>query len=393
MTARYAIREIPARRRQAAWRVGLLLLLCCTLTAAMVGCRNEASNERAPVVRAQGDSVGAGAGQPDESDDEALPAEITIDKPVLDLKEVGTDSKVSGKFVFASSGRGTLKIEKTYSCCGVVIRGLEAGQEYPPGERGTVEFEWSTGSTAEPSAEKEIRLQTNDPEHKFVSLKIKADVVRRVAFTPTKLRLFLKQENAGCEDITIRSLDGKPFSISSFRCTGDTISADVDPNRTAAEYVLKPQVDVEKLKHDIRGVISINLTHPECGNVRVFYDVLPEFTITPAHLTVFDLRPGRPLRQEVWVVGNYRGDFDIESVSSQKGYAKLVEKKKVDNHYELQIEIVAPGPNGGKEASNDHGAVAASGLNRNVLAADTLEVKIKDGDTLSIPFRGFYVTQ
>ncbi len=335
-----------------------------------MGCRKEASKENAPTLQ-------AAQMQPTEpvegKADESLP-KITVENPVVDLGEIGTDSKVSGKFTFVSSGKTALKIEKTHSCCGVTIRGVTAGQEYAPGERGVLEFDYLTGSTPLSPVTRELRLQTNDPEQKFVSLTIKASIVRRVDVGPQRLRLFLKQENAGSGDITIRSLDGKPFSIVSFKSTANSISADFDPNTKAAQFVLKPKADMEKLQRNVRGVISINLTHPECSNVRVPYDVLPEFTVNPVHLMVFNLRPEQSIQREVWVLSNYHDEFEIESVSSQKGYMKLQEQKKVGDRYQLQIEITAPA----READA-------------TMAADMLEVKIKDGETLSIPFRGFYV--
>ena len=194
---------------------------------------------------------------------------------------------------------------------------------------------------------RELRLQTNDPEQNLVSLTIKATIVRRVEIRPPRgCRLFLKRENAGCSDITIRSLDGKPFSITSFKSTANAISAEFDPNATATQFVLKPKADMEKLHRNLKGQISIDLTHPECTNVRVPFDVLPEFTINPAQLMVFNLRPEQPVQREIWVLSNYREDFEIESVSSQKGIIKLLDKKKVGNRYQLQVEINSPGATG-----------------------------------------------
>lgn len=397
MTGQYAIRGVWTRRRGRNPVSSLRFLMSCVLAAALLGCQSETSKENTLGLPEGAEAVEPAETKPAEPVAEGAQPKVTVENPVLNLGDIGTDSKVSGKFTFVNAGPGVLKIVQVHSCCGVVIRGVEAGQEYAPGKSGLLEFDYVTGSTPLADVKRELRLQTNDPEQKFVSFTIKANIVRRVEVNPTRLRLFLKQENAGCGDITVRSLNGKPFSITSFRSTANSITAVFDPNASATEFVLKPQADMEKLQKNVRGVVSIDLTHPECGNVRVLYDVLPEFTINPAHMMLFNMRPGQPIQRDVWVLSNYLDEFDIESVSSQKGYVRLVEKKKADNRYQLRIEIVPPEPDGNANAatasSDGASTTSAVGQGGNTLAADMLEVKIKDGDTLSIPIRGFYATE
>lgn len=378
MIEKSGIRGMNARRRGGDSWFDLRLLLPCLLVAVLMGCRNEASVAKSPADQPASATVSVDQTQtkpaePVELKVTVLAPKITFEEPILDLGEVGTDTKRTGQFTFTNTGNAPLKILQVHSCCGVALRGVEAGQEYAPGEKGTLEFDYLTGSAPQPSVTRELRMQTNDPEQNLVTLTIKAAIVRRVEQDPQRLRLFLKRENADCGDITIRSLDGKPFSITGFKSTANAISAEFDPNATATQFVLKPKADMEKLQRNVRGQISIDLTHPECGNVRVPFDVLPEFTINPAQLMVFNLRPEQPVQREVWVLSNYREDFEIESVSSQKGIIKLLDKKKVGNRYQLKVEINPP-------ARQDE----------NTMAADMLEVKIKDGEPVSIPFRGFY---
>jgi len=299
---------------------------------------------------------------------------ITVEDPVVDLGVIGTDSTRTGEFRFKNTGSAPLKILDVHSCCGVVTRGVKAGQEYAPGQSGALEFEYQANSVPVSKVIRELRLQTNDPDQGLVSLAIKASVERRLSVEPLKLMLLLKRENADCCDITIRSLDKKPFSIAAIRSTANAIAIDFDPDAKATHFVLKPRVDMEKLQTNLKGTISIDLTHPECTNVRVLFDVLPEFTVNPVHLMIFNMRPDQPVQREVWIMNNYQEDFEIESVSSQNGRITLLETKKVGNRCQLQIEIKVP-PKAGD----------------NTIAADVLNVKIKDGETVSIPFRGFYV--
>ena len=299
---------------------------------------------------------------------------IVVEKDVCDLGEVGVDTKLTGQFKFTNTGNAPLEIVGVQGCCGVTLKGVEAGQEYAPGQSGTLEFEYQASSIPNPTMARIVYLQTNDPEHKILSLTIKAAIVRRVDYKPEILKLILKQANAGCPDITLKSLDGRPFSITDFKATAGSITAEFDPQAKATEFVLKPKADLAKLEHNMRGRVSIAVTHPECSTVDLTYDVLPEFTVSPPNIMMFGLKAGQSVQRDIWILNNYQQDFEIESVSSQKDTIKLVEKTKVDNRYQLRIEVMPPRREGG-----------------NTLVSDTLNVKIKNGQTLLIPFRGFYL--
>jgi hypothetical protein len=255
----------------------------------------------------------------------------------------------------------------------VAIKGVEAGQEYAPGQSGTLEFDYQAPAIPNPAVSRVLSLQTNDPAHSTISLTIKASVVRRIECKPESLKLILRRPNAGCPDIVLTSLDHRPFSIKELRATSDVIMAPFDSHAKATEFVLKPQVDMARLAQNMSGKISIDLTHPECTNVQLLYSVLPEFTISPPNIILFNLRAGRAVQQGISIFSNYQGGFEIESTSSQKGAAKLLECAKVANGCQLRIEITPPAQE-----------------TRNMSLSDMLQVKVKNGPTLPIPLRGFY---
>jgi hypothetical protein len=307
------------------------------------------------------------------------PAAVAVDGPRIALKEavhdfgdVGPETKHTAQFTFTSVGKAPLKIIQVKSCCGVATKGVKNGQEYAPGQSGTLELEMSTAAYPG-DLTRNLYLTTNDPDHKVVTLTLKGKIVRRVDFKPERLRLFLRQDNAGCPELKLTSLDGQPFSITGFKSTANAIKAEFDPAAKATEFTLKPKVDMEKVQRNLRGQISIDVSHPECKNVRVLYDVLPEFTINPPQIMLFNLKANQTIQREIWVLSNYQDDFEVESVTSQKGGVKLLEQKKVGNRYQLKIEAAPPAP-----------------ADERSVWGDVLEVKIKGGDTLTIPFRGFY---
>ncbi len=298
---------------------------------------------------------------------------VAVEDDTCNLGDIGLNTKHKGQFKFTNTGKAPLKISQVTACCGVVVKGVEAGQEFAPGQGGTLEFDYLAPDVPNPMLVKKLFLQTNDPNQKVVTLTIKATIVRRVICKPELLRLFLKKSNAGCPELALTSLNGKPFSITSFKATGNAITAAFDPNAKEEEYVLKPQVDMAKLEQNMRGQISIDLTHPDCNNVRVMYDTLDEFDISTPSIMMFGLKAGQPVQREFWVLNNYEESFEIESVSSLKGTIKLVEKTMTGNRCHLRVEMTPP------ERGPD-----------TTVASDTLEIKIKNNKTLTVQFRGFY---
>ncbi len=377
MVKRHAAKRTAAPGRCAQLRSAWgLLLLSVTLLALQGGCREEASTGEAPAVRAQPRKIASSSAQAEASAPQAVKAapapKIVLAKVVHDFGEIGPDTPQSARFEFKNEGTAPLKILRVRSCCGVVTRGVKAGQVYAPGKSGALELDYRASGQLG-SMTRKLYIESNDPLLGTATLIIKAAIVPRVGYEPTRLKLFTNAENAGAKDIVLTSLDGRPFSIKGFRATGNALTADFDPTVEATEIVLKPKADIERLKLNSRGRIRIDLTHPECKNVSILYDVLSEFTVDHEQIMLFNLKAGQPVQREVWVLSNYQEEFEIDSVSSQKGTAKLVDQQKVDSRYRLKFEITPP------PVESDRAVLS-----------DVIEVKIKGGATLAIKCRGFY---
>jgi hypothetical protein len=358
--------------------IGLFLLLS-TLFVLLAGCGGSASTTETLATQSQDAGSGVAASQapaskaePEEVDVTGPAPKLSLEKTTHDFGEVGPGTARTVQFKFKNAGDAPLIISQVKTCCGVRARGVKNGQKYAPGQGATLELDCTFGTT--PGAmRRNIYLHTNDPNQKVATIAFKAKIVRRIECKPERLRLFLNQENAGCGDIKLTSLDGRPFSITRLRSTANAITADIDPAVEATEFVLKPQAEMQKLERNLRGRISIDVTHPECKSVWVLYDVLPEFTINQSRYTLFGLKANQPVQRVIWIISNYRSEFEIESAKSQNGIIKVLEQKKVGNRYQLTVEITPPPAEGERP-----------------FLADVLEVQIKDGTLLSIPFRGFY---
>jgi hypothetical protein len=401
---------LAARSGKLSFSFALATLMVCGVLL-QLGCRQEAASTNSPAVQAKppqpatpektaavappasdnrpAQNVSQEKQQPQPQTVAGTPR-IEIKNTAQDFGDIGPETSHTTKFEFKNVGGAPLKIARVKGCCGSVVRGVKDGQEFAPGESGALEVEYRTGTYPGPLVRR-ITMETNDPNRPdgVVDLTIKASVVYRIEHSPNRLNLFPRKENAGCAAITVKSTDGKPFSIAGFRATANTLTADFDPNVKATEFVLKPKADVEKLARNPKGQISINLTHPECKSIFIPYDVLPEFSVTPSQLTLFNVKASQPIQREIWILSNYDEDFEIESASSQRGAMKVVETNKMPGaakvpgtagdsgktgtRYQLKVEIMPP-------VMEDK---------RSILS-DVLEIKLKGGETLTVQCRGFY---
>jgi len=268
--------------------------------------------------------------------------EITFEKVLHDFGEVQPRMKNIGEFKFTNTGNDLLKITEVKKCCGVVAK-LDK-EEFAPGESGVLKVEYRSGQRAS-TMSKKLYVSSNDKINPKVELAIKAKIVPKVAYEPQRMKLLLKGENAGCPEITLTSLDNQPFSISSFKSIRDSITADIDSSVEATKFVLQPEIDFEKLQSRYSGIININLTHPECETVSIFFNVLSRFQSKPGSIFISNAESQKPIVRKISVLSNYDEDFEIESVSSKNNCVKFLGQEKIPNGYQLNVEITLPNTN------------------------------------------------
>jgi len=357
--------------------IATVLVISCILFLP-IDCQEQAlaAEESKPVLTeskpARLRRVQEGAKTAPEADKPAKPAPgITFERVVHDFGEIGPGTKNVCEFKFTNTGESLLKITRVSKTCGCTPYTL-AKKEYEPGESGVLKVRYNA-SKRPGSAKKRLFVFSNDKTRPKVTLTIKAKIIQKVDYKPKKLNLLLKEENAGCPEITLTSLDGQPFSIKRFRSTGNSIIADVNSSVKATKFVIEAKVDIEKLRKRLNGRIDIDLTHPECKTVAIPFETLPRFKISPPSISILGAKPQKPITREVWILNNYGEDFEVESVSSKKGIIKVLSQERKDNRYKFELEIIPP---------------AAEGKIKTF--SDVFCVNIKGGEKLEVTCRGFY---
>ena len=297
---------------------------------------------------------------------------IQIDNPVHDFGKIGPSSKNSCKFDFKNVGDGKLIIKKIHSDCGCIIGKLKK-KEYLPDESGTITSSYRA-STVEGDVEKHIYIQSNDPKNPGLELTLKAEIELQVAVNPKTLELLLNEENAGIKPITLRSKDGKKFSIKNFSASNKALTAQFDPTVKATEFTLIPQAKIEKLKKTNHGSIRISLDHPECKSQSISFTAKPLFEVSKPRIIIQNAEHGKPVIKDVLVKSNYGQSVEIESITSEKNCMKVLNQQKQTNSVKLQIQVTPPPRT---NASKRY-------------ITDKLNIKIKDADTLTINCTGWY---
>jgi hypothetical protein len=307
-----------------------------------------------------------------KADANAPGPEIRFDKMVHDFGNVGPGTANVCEFGFKNVGEALLKIIDVKPDCGCTLFTLEK-KEYEPGESGTLKIKYH--ATTQPGVvTRRVPVISNDKAKPEITLTLKATVVARVDYQPKTLNLLLKDEDKALPQVTLTSVDGKPFSVTSVKSTANAISADFDASVEATKFVLQLKVDKTQLQRVANGVVEISLTHPEAKAVNIPFSALAQFTINPQVIILFDAEPGKPIiRSNVTILNNYKEQFEIASVKSKEGITKVLRQDKIANGYMFSLEITPPS--------------LGDSVRR---FTDEFSVQIKDGDLLVIKCQGFY---
>lgn len=299
-------------------------------------------------------------------------SKLVFESKLLELGQIGPETKATGEFRFTNEGNAALEIRKVSQCCGVAISYEK--NKYEPGEKGVINVTY----TANKQAGKIIRnpiVSSNDPSDPNITLMMTAEVVNKVVTKPESLKLFLDEDNAGCPKLTVSSIDGQAFAVRGIQSTGNCITAQVDPNVKGTQIVLDLKADIEKLRQNKTGYVDVIVTHPEMSIVSLPFDVLSRFSVIPPQITKLDVDVNVPYERDIWVYNKYDQRFEVESISSKNNYITVVEGSKtvVNDGYQFKIQILPP-PRAGKTSFNDE-----------------LYIQIKNGEKLKVECSGYYV--
>ncbi len=276
---------------------------------------------------------------------------LQVENDSHDFGKSGPAKRLNCEYSFKNAGTAPLVITKIQSTCGCTIPKIKGGKllkdkstVFEPGQSGKISLIFTTPNYEGPVT-KHLYIISNDPKNPRYELKIKANIEFSVVTTPKSFNLSLKTDNAGIGPITIKSKDGKEFSILGFSSMRNAITAEFNRTKKATEFTIYPKVDLTKLQQAMRGSITININHPETSVIRIAYSAKPLFSINRPVIILQRQEPGVKTIKEALILSNYGDKVEIESIDYTKGYAKVIKQETVGDRGDrvmLVIEITPP---------------------------------------------------
>ena len=307
---------------------------------------------------------------------------LVLDKSTYDLGDIKPNSTNTAYFNLSNAGEKILIIKNVEKCCGAVVK--LGKNELAPGKNTVMEIDYRSRGDEE-KLKRTITIMTNEL-YPFTTLTITGNVIKTLKWEPATFEIPSFKENVECPEIKIKSLDNTKFSVSNFACTFQCISADYDPNFIATEITLKPKIIAEKIKElvSIQGLISIELNHPNYSKIDINFNIIHSLQAKPEQLTLLDVMANKPIIKSFEIKDNLSHDNtditdQIESIVSENNCIKAQVVKSVTNEKNNKVDIeIMPLEN------KDY---------KKISIKDKLIVKMKDGRSLNIPIRIYYVTQ
>ncbi len=298
---------------------------------------------------------------------------ISFEKTEYDYGVVAPRSTTTGKFPFSNTGDETLHIENFRYPCGCSVPELPK-RDYEPGESGVIDVRYSAPARASVDVYP-IYVYSNDPETPRFELTIKARVEVNVEVEPKDVSLLLDQENAAMPALTVRSTDGQAFAITRATSTDNVITLPFDRNEQGTEFVLQPEVDMDRLEVTPSGQIQIHTNHPNSGVLSVRFNATPLFEISHPRLILQNIVPGQEVIRDVWIRSNYDQKVEIESYTSTNEMMSIDSQRQDGNHLQIMVKITPPAD--------------APTANRRYIS-DELMITLTSGQELSIRCSGWY---
>ncbi len=295
---------------------------------------------------------------------------IEFEETEIDFGQVGPATTCEKELKFKNTGKGILKINEIFLCCGVMA-GTDKMQ-YEPNETGIFKIEFQAPG-AIGTFERQPKVYTNDPVNPEIAINIFCDVVQKVFWEPGKIKMLLNVENAACPKLTIKCIDEQPFAITGISSTGNCVTAEYNPTIKKTEHVLDLKVDMKKLPEQIYGEISIKMNHPEGDLAKISFDVVPKYTVSPKTLYMHRMKANIPQKQLIKIINNYKDDVEIESATSKENRVKLSESKRNGFDFELEVEMTVP------QAAEDV-----------VRFTDIFYINLSNGEQLAVTCMGYY---
>lgn len=223
-------------------------------------------------------------------------------EPTLEVAEVSWDfgsvrqgEVVAHAFPIRNTGALPLEIRSIRSTCGCTVA-LSSAKILDSGERSTVDAWFDTKGLAGARV-KEIELETNDPQHPVVTLRIKGTVQADVTATPTEVFLGrIARGRSVSRQVDVKVADPSIAVLDAIAQNGRVLVRREHPDdpQVGARLIITLPPDAEPGRLTDEVLVTTNSASQPQLSIRVLASVEGELSAWPPRPQVGRLTPGLP---------------------------------------------------------------------------------------------------
>jgi hypothetical protein len=168
---------------------------------------------------------------------------IKFDQTTYDFGKTSQVETVTGTFSFRNTGDAPLVMGKPTTSCGCTVAGVKPST-LKPGEKGELTFSLNLGRTRA-VLNRQITVESNDPENPKVVLTIKADYTPLYEMSPSSIYLALREGDTTNLTARVTRTDGKPIKLAKITSGQPWVHASVRPNTEGSNASVQLDIKVQ----------------------------------------------------------------------------------------------------------------------------------------------------
>lgn len=168
---------------------------------------------------------------------------IKFAQTVYDFGKTSQVEQVTGTFIFENVGDAPLKLGKPTTTCGCTVAGVKP-DTLQPGEKGELTFSLNLGKTRA-IVQKNITVDSNDPETPKVTLTVKADYTPLYQADKPTFYLHIRKGQTTNLTALVTRTDGNPLVISKIEATQPWIEAKAEPDNSSTNQAVRIHATVK----------------------------------------------------------------------------------------------------------------------------------------------------
>jgi Protein of unknown function (DUF1573) len=266
---------------------------------------------------------------------------IKFDQTVYDFGKTSQVETVSGTFKFQNAGDSALKMGKPSTSCGCTVAGVKP-EVLQPGERGELTFTMNLGRSRA-LLQKQITVESNDPENPKTVLTVKADYAPLYEVSPFSFYVNLRQGEKTNLVARVTRTDGKPLKLVNITPTQSWIEAKIQPETPATDSTARIEVTVKpggapRYFTDLLNAFVEGSDRP-AFNVPISGRLTGDLVLTPESLYWPITDPEKVLNtRRIQVTSSRAEKLELKNLSSSLGNVTVEAVSKEDDK---TLELVA----------------------------------------------------